>query len=121
MSGAAYLGALAAYRTGTGLVQIYIMLRDLVDPQSHDPGSDYYNFMKKYDVNELHRLIDWADVVAIGSGLGTKKTARKILKETIAYTKETLCHRCETDSMFCLNIWIICVVQIVNILSLHRT
>ena len=34
------------------------------------------------------RLIDWADVVAIGSGLGTKKTARKILKETIAYTKK---------------------------------
>lgn len=43
---------------------------------------------EKYDVNELHRLIDWADVVAIGSGLGTKKTARKILKETIAYTKK---------------------------------
>ena len=33
-------------------------------------------------------MIDWADVVAIGSGLGTKKTARKILKETIAYTKK---------------------------------
>ena len=87
MSGAAYLGALAAYRTGTGLVQIYTAKENLVILQSQIPEAIITTY-EKYDVNELHRLIDWADVVAIGSGLGTKKTARKILKETIAYTKK---------------------------------
>ncbi|RHF80836.1 NAD(P)H-hydrate dehydratase [Dorea formicigenerans] len=87
MSGAAYLGALAAYRTGTGLVQIYTAKENRVILQSQIPEAIITTY-EKYDVNELHRLIDWADVVAIGSGLGTKKTARKILKETIAYTKK---------------------------------
>ena len=87
MSGAAYLGALAAYRTGTGLVQIYTAKENLVILQSQIPEAIITTY-EKYDVNELHRLIDWADVVAIGSGLGTKKTARKILKETIAYAKK---------------------------------
>jgi len=87
MSGAAYLGALAAYRTGTGLVQIYTAKENLVILQSQIPEAIITTY-EKYDVNELHRLIDWADVVAIGSGLGTKKNARKILKETIAYTKK---------------------------------
>ncbi len=76
MSGAAYLGALAAYRTGTGLVQIYTAKENLVILQSQIPEAIITTY-EKYDVNELHRLIDWADVVAIGSGLGTKKTARK--------------------------------------------
>ena len=87
MSGAAYLGALAAYRTGTGLVQIYTAEENRVILQSQIPEAIITTY-EKYDANELHRLIDWADVVSIGSGLGTKKTARKILKETIAYTKK---------------------------------
>ena len=72
MSGAAYLGALAAYRTGTGLVQIYTAKENLVILQSQIPEAIITTY-EKYDVNELHRLIDRADVVAIGSGLGTKK------------------------------------------------
>ena len=87
MSGAAYLGALAAYRTGAGLVQIYTPEENLVILQSQIPEAIITTY-EKYDANELHRLIDWADVVSIGSGLGTKKTARKILKETIAYVKK---------------------------------
>lgn len=87
MSGAAYLGALAAYRTGAGLVQIYTAEENRVILQSQIPEAIITTY-EKYDANELHRLIDWADVVSIGSGLGTKKTARKILKETIAYTKK---------------------------------
>ena len=75
------------YRTGTGLVQIYTAKENLVILQSQIPEAIITTY-EKYDVNELHRLIDWADVVAIGSGLGTKKTARKILKETVAYTKK---------------------------------
>ena len=59
------------------LVQIYTAKENLVILQSQIPEAIITTY-EKYDVNELHRLIDWADVVAIGSGLGTKKTARKM-------------------------------------------
>lgn len=87
MSGAAYLSALAAYRTGTGLVQIYTSEENRVILQSQIPEAIITTY-ETFDAEELHRLIDWADVVAIGSGLGKKKTSRKLLKETITYTKK---------------------------------
>lgn len=89
MAGAAYLGALAAYRTGAGLVQIYTSEDNRIILQSQLPEAIITTY-EAFDEDELHRLIDWADVVSIGSGFGTKKLSKKILKETISYTKKPL-------------------------------
>lgn len=82
MAGAAYLGALAAYNTGAGLVQIYTPEDNRVILQTLLPEAIIrcYDF---FDERELLQLLKWADVVSIGSGLGTSDKSRRILQTTI--------------------------------------
>lgn len=82
MSGAAYLCALAAYKVGAGLVQIYTHEDNRVILQKTLPEaiiSTYHD----YDEEKLHELLDWASVVGIGCGLGMSETSEKLVKETI--------------------------------------
>lgn len=82
MAGAAYLSALAAYKTGAGLVQIYTPEENRMILQTLLPEAIIrcYDF---FDEREMLRLLDWADVVSIGSGLGTSDKARRILLTTL--------------------------------------
>lgn len=82
MAGAAYLSALAAYKTGAGLVQIYTPEENRMILQTLLPEAVIrcYDF---FDEREMLRLLDWADVVSIGSGLGTSDKARRILLTTL--------------------------------------
>lgn len=82
MSGAAYLNALAAYRTGAGLVQIYTAEENRIILQGQLPEAIITTY-EKYDEEELLRLLAWADTVCIGSGLGMSEIAEKILDTTI--------------------------------------
>lgn len=82
MSGAASLCAKASYLTGCGLVRIYThednreILQKLI-PEAMVTTYDEYNY------NQLEELLNWADVVGIGCGLGTSETATFITKQVL--------------------------------------
>lgn len=79
MAGAAYLSGQAAYLSGAGMVRIYTPSENRVILQTLLPQamvSDY----DAPDRSQLLELLDWADVVAMGPGLGTTDTAKKILE-----------------------------------------
>lgn len=82
MAGAAYLNAYAAYMAGAGLVQIYTAEENRVILQQQLPEAIVTTY-ELYDQGELLRLLKWADVVCVGSGLGTTEKARKILRATL--------------------------------------
>ena len=82
MSGAAYMNAMSAYLSGAGLVEIYttednrIILQQLIPEAIITTYSDY-------NENEVLTLINRADSICIGSGLGTSEISKKILKTVI--------------------------------------
>lgn len=96
MAGAALFCAKAAYRTGCGLVKIYTPDRNRVILQTALPeaiiaaydesmyeevSSDKHTAFEKE--NLLRDAIQWADVIAIGPGIGTGPDARRILEQTL--------------------------------------
>ena len=74
MAGAAYLSAKAAYAVGAGLVQIYTAQENRAILQQLLPEA-VISCYQEYDEDKLARLLDWADVVCIGCGLGTGETS----------------------------------------------
>ena len=80
MSGAAYLAAKAAYRTGAGLVKVLTPEENRIIIQSSLPEAlisvyDSGCFDEKIAVDAVR----WADVVAIGPGIGTSDAAVSLL------------------------------------------
>ena len=86
MAGAAYLSAKAAYITGAGLVQIYTAKENRGILQQLLPEAIISTYTE-YDVENLHRLLGWADVVCIGCGLGRTDISEKLVIETVKSTK----------------------------------
>ncbi len=82
MSGAAYLNGLGAYRMGAGLVRIYTSEenREILQGQLPEAVITAYEL---FDERELLRLLEWADVVCIGSGIGTTEKAWKLVRTTL--------------------------------------
>lgn len=82
MSGAAYLNGLGAYRAGAGLVRIYTTEdnRAILQGQLPEAVITPYDL---YDEGELLKLLEWADAVCIGSGIGRSEKSRKIVRTTI--------------------------------------
>ncbi len=88
MCGAAYLCALAAYRTGTGLVKILTAEENAKILQQLLPEA----VLAVYDPEEaaddpkaFHAQVEkecaWADVIVAGPGLGMSKAARLLVRE----------------------------------------
>ena len=80
MSGAAYLSAKAAYRTGAGLVKVLTPEENRVIIQSSLPEAlvSVYD-TRNFDENIAAEAVKWADVVAVGPGMGTDDTAKRLL------------------------------------------
>lgn len=81
ISGAAYLSALAAYRTGAGLVKIITHENNRKMIQEMLPEALLYCYK---DVNEalrseIEKSLSWAEVLVLGPGLATDENAKKIV------------------------------------------
>lgn len=84
MSGAAILCAKAAYATGAGLVHIYTHEENRVIIQKSLPEAIVSTYTE-YDENQLLSLLDWADVVGIGCGLGMSDISDKLVRNTLQF------------------------------------
>ena len=82
MAGAAFLSACAAYTVGAGLVQIYTASENRLALQELLPEA-IISCYDSYDDSQLSHLLDWADVVCIGCGLGMGQISEKILENVL--------------------------------------
>lgn len=78
MAGAAFISALAAYRVGAGLVQIYTVEENRTILQQLIPEA-IVSCYKSFDEESLKEKLAWADVVCIGPGIGISKISKHIL------------------------------------------
>ena len=82
MSGAAYLSGKAAYAVGAGLVQIYTHEENRVILQQLLPEAIITTY-DTFDSEQLEKLIQWADLIGIGCGLGKSDTAERVMQYTL--------------------------------------
>ncbi|MBR7181775.1 MAG: NAD(P)H-hydrate dehydratase [Clostridia bacterium] len=91
MSGAGFLCAKAAYRTGTGLVELFAPEENRIIYQTQLPEallSLYDNTAP--DLAQLGRLFERADAVALGMGLSRGKNCRDFLRHALRYCDKPL-------------------------------
>ena len=86
MCGAATLAAKAAYTVGVGLVQVYTPLVNRTVIQTLLPEAIVTTY-EEFDSEQLNHLLEWADGVCIGPGLGTSLIAEEILVHTLQNAK----------------------------------
>ena len=90
MCGAAYLSALAAYRTGAGLVRVLtpepnrpilqILLPEAIvstyDPEAVLAGGEEWKTC-------LEEALNWADVIVLGPGIGRKPWVKRLVEDVL--------------------------------------
>ena len=87
MSGAAALSAKACYRSGCGLVRILTCESNRVILQQNVPEaviSCYGDDVNAYE-DDIIAMLDWADAVVIGPGIGKEQCAEKLLDIVISH------------------------------------
>ena len=90
MSGAAYFNAAAAYRTGAGLVEIYTSGANRI--VLHSFSEAIVTTYDSYEEEKLRELLDKADAVCIGSGLGTGEKGKKDSANRSSGSQGAMCH-----------------------------
>ena len=97
MCGAAYLSALAAYRTGAGLVRVLtpepnrpilqILLPEAIvstyDPEAVLAGGEEWKTC-------LEEALNWADVIVLGPGIGRKPWVKRLVEDVLEAAYVTL-------------------------------
>ena len=87
MSGAAYLSAKAAYRSGTGLVEIFTHQCNRAILQTSLPEAIVTSYDDRYTCELLLGALNRADAIVIGCGLGVTPLSRKILSDLLHATE----------------------------------
>lgn len=104
MAGAAYLCAYAAYRAGAGLVRVLTPEENRVIIQSLIPEAVLTVFdAARPDRRKLLDAIEWADVVAVGPGLGREPWAADFVDTVLSE-----CHKplvIDADGINHLAVW----------------
>lgn len=82
MSGAAYLAAKAAYIAGAGLVRIYTeeSNRQILQTLLPEAILTTYQEAEENPLAYLEEVMEWADVICIGCGLGRSGLSVKLMK-----------------------------------------
>lgn len=84
MSGAAYMSAKAAYKSGCGLVKIMTCKENIPVLQPMLPEA----LFTEYNKDTISGEAGWADSIVIGPGIGTSDNAKDMLNNTI---KSSIC------------------------------
>mgnify|MGYP002517253065 CR=1 FL=1 len=84
MAGAAILAARAAYRTGAGMVKVITAEENRQIIQQGIPEALYGS------CRQLAESLDWADVIAIGPGIGREEQALQCLKTVVERSRKPL-------------------------------
>ena len=85
MSGAAYFSAKAAYRTGTGLVQILTHEDNRIILQTQLPEAILSTYSEEnFNEDAISEIIEKADVIVIGVGLGQSALSARLLALTLS-------------------------------------
>lgn len=84
ISGAAVLSALAAFKTGAGIVRVFTHEnnREIIGRLIPEVMINTYN-TEHFDMKSLEACINWCDVVAVGPGIGTGETQTKIVEKVL--------------------------------------
>jgi NAD(P)H-hydrate epimerase len=82
MSGAAILAARSAWRSGIGMVKLVVASETLASVREAEPQS-LTSAWPKSDADVTRDLTGWADVVAIGPGLGGGAAARQLVERVL--------------------------------------
>lgn len=84
MAGAAILAARAAYRTGAGMVKVITAEENRQILQQGIPEALYGSY------RQLSESLEWADVIAIGPGIGREEQAVQCLKTVVEKSRKPL-------------------------------
>lgn len=92
MSGAAFLSAKAAYRTGAGLVKVFTSEANRVIIQTLLPEALFSSYDGEDDADgstadKLLKDIKWASAIIIGPGLGKGEIVSKLLDKVLSEVK----------------------------------
>lgn len=84
ISGAAVLSALAAFKTGAGMVRVFTHEnnRGVIGRLIPEAMINTYS-AEKFDMKSLEACIHWSDVIAVGPGLGTGELQTKIVEKVL--------------------------------------
>lgn len=91
MTGAAVLAATSALRSGCGMVCVVSEKESSMIVRNSIPEIIVHSYNNaKEAVIETRRAIDWADVVAVGPGIGTDDIACEMVMELLNTSKKTI-------------------------------
>jgi len=88
MAGAAYFSAMAAYRMGVGLVRIFTCEENRTILQVKIPEAILTTYQEDIEKEQITQVLEWADVIVAGPGLGQSETAKQIIQIVLEETDE---------------------------------
>lgn len=90
MAGAAYFSAMAAYRMGAGLVRICTCEENRAILQIKVPEAVLTTYQEDTVEKQAEQVMEWADVIVAGPGLGQSETAKKLVLSVLDYAAKEI-------------------------------